>query len=791
MRHQASDVHKLVAGHARLRDDWLGMPAFRNWRVTWRLIALIVIPTAMGLVFGVIRVATADSASNQFGQIETLARLGQQVTGLEQSLDDERDLAAGYIAGGRSAVAYAQLKQQYAVTDSWVSRVRASLAGLGTGYPAQAQARIQGIQFVLRSLPQVRAATSGSATASAIGTVDDYTTGLTIYLLSYTDDIAPDSADPTLVDTARTLGWLARMEDETSQERAIMYSGLLGRHFEDTATVQLGAAQTQQSIDTSQFESSATLNQEHVFLTKVANAGLAAVEDQGLITVAIETGSPARLGVTASQWYASTSDTLGRMRGVEQQLVGSEVTRAQQLHQGAADSARISAVLSALLLLAALAATFAVARSIVRPLRKLRSDALQIANVRLPEKMQAIAEAEDPDAEPDVVLVSVGSADEIGQVARAFDQVHQQAVRLAANEAVLRRSMNAIFVNLSRRSQSLLMRLVSQIDSLEQSEDDPGRLASLFTMDHLVTRMRRHSENLLVLAGHESARKQAEPVALPDVVRAAVSEILEYDRVAVSVQAEVSIAGQSVSDIVHLLAEILENATMFSAKDAMVHVSGEALTSGGALINVTDKGVGIPVERLAGLNDRLDNPPAADVSVSRHMGLFAVSHLAARHGVRVRLRHAEPTGLTALVWIPERLITRQRLGGWQRTVHTVRPVRPAEQSPVYATVAAEWFGRADSAAAYQAAPAQDSAADAGWQAAAAAAAPAHSGYTTAGLPQRSPRANLIPGSAGERPRTSEGASGPAARSADRARTRLGGFQRGSHRAERAVKPPEK
>jgi signal transduction histidine kinase len=765
------------------RNTRSGVSAFLNLRVTLRLIALIAIPTAMGLTFGAIRVATADSASNQFGQIETLARLGQQVTGLAGSLDDERDLAAGYAAAGQPAAVHAQLERQYAVTDAWVTQVRASLTGIGTGYPAQAQARIQGIQAMLHELPLARATTTGKTSVTAIGTINLYT-GMAGDLLSYTDDIAPGSADPTLVDTARTLGWLSRMEDAISQERAIIYSGLIEGRFEAGATTLLDAEQAQQAIGMSEFESSAAAAQQQLFLTQVANANGALSEDETLVTVAIDVGSPARLGVTASQWYASTSGTIGRLRGVEQQVAASVVARAQRLHQGAADSATLSVILSVILLLAALAATFAVAQSIVRPLRRLRSDALEIASVRLPEKMAAIAEAEDPAAEPDVVPVSVGSTDEIGQVARAFDQVHRQAVKLAANEAVLRRSTNAIFVNLSRRSQSLLLRLVKQIDSLEQSEDDPGRLASLFTMDHLVTRMRRHSENLLVLAGHEPTRKQAEPVTLPDLVRAAVSEILEFGRVAVNVQPEIWVAGQSVSDIVHLLAEILENATAFSPMHALVHVTGEALSSGGVLINVTDTGVGLPADRLADLNYRLDNPPAADVSVSRHMGLFAVSHLAARHGVRVRLRQSEPRGLTAVVWIPERLITRQRPGGWQRVVGPAERLQVAEEQPQVYETGAGWFDTRNRTPAYRAAPVPDSPADAGWRTAAAAAAPAYEGFTPSGLPQRTPRANLIPGTAGEPPTGATGASGAPARSADRARARLGAFQRGSLRVGR-------
>lgn len=744
-----------------------GVSAFLNVRVTLRLIALIAIPTAMGLTFGAIRVATADSASNQYGQIETLARLGQQVTGLAASLEDERDLAAGYVAAGQPATVHGQLERQYADTDRWAARVRATLAGLGTGYPAQAQARIQGIQTMLQELPSRR----GTKNLTATGTINTYS-GMAGDLLSYTDDIAPGSADPTLVDTARTLGWLSRIEDAISQERAIIYSGVTERGFEPGVTTLLDAQKAQQDIDTSQFESSAAVAQQQLFATQVESANYA--EDYTKVTLAVAGTSPARLGVTASQWYSSTSDTLGRLRGVEQQVAASVVARAQQLHQGAADSARLSVILSVILLLAALAATFAVAASIVRPLRRLRGDALQIASTRLPEKMLAIADAEDPSAEADVAPVSVASTDEIGEVARAFDQVHREAVKLAANEAVLRRSMNGIFVNLSRRSQSLLLRLVKQIDSLEQSEDDPDRLAGLFAMDHLVTRMRRHSENLLVFAGYESARKQAEPLALPDLVRAAVSEISEFGRVEVNIQPNIAVAGQSVSDIVHLLAEILENATMYSPSHARVQVTGEALPSGGAIINVTDRGVGLPADRLAELNDRLDNPPVADVSVSKHMGLFVVAHLAERHGVRVRLRQGERRGLAVQVWIPERLIMRQRPDIWQ-------PAARSEKQPrVVETAGTDWFGKSTPAR-----PAQDSPVNAGWRAAPTgpASAPAYEGLTTTGLPQRTPRSNLFQGTAGEPP-ASGGAAGRPARSADRTRAQLGAFQRGSVRVER-------
>ena len=239
-------------------------------------------------------------------------------------------------------------------------------------------------------------------------------------------------------------------------------------------------------------------------------------------------------------------------------------------------------------------------------------------------------------------------------MARAFDQVHREAVRLAADEAMLRGNLNAMFVNLSRRSQSLIERQLSLIDNLEQTEQDADRLSSLFRLDHLATRMRRNSENLLVLAGHEAAsRRWSQPVPLVDVLRAAISEIEQYERVVLNVQPGIQVIGQAVNDVVHLVAEIVENATTFSPEDTQVYVTGQPLTSGGVLLDITDNGVGISEQEMAHANWRLDNPPVVDVAVSRRMGLFVVGRLAARHGVRVRLRHAQSGGLTALIWLPE------------------------------------------------------------------------------------------------------------------------------------------
>ncbi len=466
--------------------------------------------------------------------------------------------------------------------------------------------------------------------------------------------------DAELQGDVTTLGALLRMENETSAQRAVLYAMLSSP--KGTAApgdlTSLNQAFELQVAGQSDFDAAASNPEQQVLSNTVSGLRVdraRSEEDLAQSTLAANPNASltAHNALNAATWYTNMSAIIGDTRQVADELAGTVTTRANALRSKATQTLLVTSLVTLVLLLLVLLVSTFVARSLIRPLRKLRSDALDVAGHRLPEMVRRLSQSEGADEGVDIEPIGVTSTDEIGEVARAFDQVHREAVRLAADEALLRGNLNAMFINLSRRSQSLIERQLSLIDSLEQSEQDSGRLSSLFRLDHLATRMRRNSENLLVLAGHEVTRRWSQPVALVDVLRAAISEIEQYERVVLNVQPGIVVVGQAVNDVVHLVAEIVENATTFSPEDTQVYVSGQPLSSGGVLLDITDNGVGVSDQEMSHANWRLDNPPVVDVAVSRRMGLFVVGRLAARHGVRVRLRHAQAGGLTALIWLPD------------------------------------------------------------------------------------------------------------------------------------------
>jgi anti-sigma regulatory factor (Ser/Thr protein kinase) len=254
--------------------------------------------------------------------------------------------------------------------------------------------------------------------------------------------------------------------------------------------------------------------------------------------------------------------------------------------------------------------------------------------------------------------VPINTTEEVGQVARAFDLVQREAVRLAVEQVALRANVNDMFINLSRRSQALVERQISVIDRLEQDEQDPDHLASLFELDHLATQMRRNSENLLVLSGTTVNRRVTRPVAIAEVLGAAVSEVEKYARVQIAPTPDMMVQGRVVNDLAHLIAELLDNATAFSKPTTKVTVRTIETRKGEVAIRIHDRGVGMQDADVVESNAKLAEPPEVDVSVAREMGLYVVGQLAKRHEIRVTLANNDDIegGVTAQVILPISLL---------------------------------------------------------------------------------------------------------------------------------------
>ncbi len=651
-------------GTARTRQQAQAQSRFAlaNWRVRWRLAAVIAVPTAIAAILGGLTIYSDIQGTGASGRVQHLAQLNAAVVQLTQALEDERDLSAGYAAnrGPAGAGILTQLKAAQAASSNAAAAVQSQANGVtdAAGYQPSAVVDLNKLIDSLQDLPYIRQDVTSTA-FPADEVIRVYTGNIIELANTFSASVGAGANDADLEGSVATLGALLRVENDESVQRAILFAALSspGKTLGSADLSDLNQAYEQQSADEADFDASTTQAEQENFNNTVSGppVDLAAEEETLAESVAAATPSAplTQHNLTASTWYSNMEATIRDTRAVADQLVAGITARANSLNSRATRNLLIISLVTLLLLLLVLLVSTVVARSLIRPLRKLRSDALDVAGHRLPEMVRRLSHSEGADEGVDIEPIGVTSTDEIGEVARAFDQVHREAVRLAADEAMLRGNLNAMFINLSRRSQSLIERQLSLIDSLEQSEQDSGRLSSLFRLDHLATRMRRNSENLLVLAGHEVTRRWSQPVPLVDVLRAAISEIEQYERVVLNVQPGIVVVGQAVNDVVHLVAEIVENATTFSPEDTQVYVSGQPLSSGGVLLDITDNGVGISDQEMSHANWRLDNPPVVDVAVSRRMGLFVVGRLAARHGVRVRLRHAQAGGLTALIWLPD------------------------------------------------------------------------------------------------------------------------------------------
>ena len=592
------------------------VPALARWnrRVACLLIALVAIPAVLALALTGLRVTDAARSAGAYGRVARLAALGQQVAGLARAVADERSATATFISGGRPAAGLPALRRRYAITDARAAGVSRLVSRLGDGYPAQTRAGAAQVLASIAKLPGLRSQ-AAQRQASALAVITGYSAAAA-GLFPVTDAIADQSGNATLITSVRALGALSRMIDHTSQQQAILGVALAQGRFAPGEFAALTTAQARQASDLASFRGSATPEESWALAETLARPlarraqaveARATAAGNGVLAPSLLALSP----LARQQWSAGMSYTVGWMGHAEQQLGGWITAEAQALQRGAMRSAVVTggAGLGALVLVV-LGAVLAV-RSMVRRLRRLEAAALDGAGAGPPS------------------------------------------------------GTGAVEAGFLWRSHSLTERLLRLIDSAELNEDDPDRLAGLFEMDHVATRIWRNSDSALVLAGHEPPRP-AEPLALVDVLRAAASEIEEYGRVVLDAQRGVRVRGSAATDTVHLLAELLDNATAFSRKTAQVIVSGHAVCGGGSLVTIADAGTGLSEQELILINGQLASPSPAEGAVPRRTGLAAVALLAARHGIAVTLSAAPGGGTTAEVYLPAALISLDAgPGGWR------------------------------------------------------------------------------------------------------------------------------
>ncbi|MEW2503536.1 nitrate- and nitrite sensing domain-containing protein [Amycolatopsis sp. NPDC047767] len=630
----------------------------RNWHLRTKLFVVLLIPALAVIGLVGLRVTTDLRDAQQLAEFAARGRVDSTVAEVLHQLQRERDVTVRFVAGNRHG-ATTDLTGQRTRVDQAIGTFEKTLADSKPRLDAVAASSLQQSDDRLRVLSGLRYSAEHSAfpADAVLRSYSELISGL----LDISDMAAADVSDPDLARLRLAGNALARIKDQMSVKRAIMSEALAEGSLNRDRTRALLGAEAELNAARNDYRTFATPDQQRMYDDTVI--GLVVDIGNDMVDSALtraENGQSLQ-GLDPNQWDTAATYTVNLAHQVQEALL----VQLQEQTDSLAARARTSTIWDGGIVLAVLLVagilSVVIARSLLRPLRVLRRTALDVADHRLPEAVQRLLT--DPDPAPEnlrhraaVAPVPVFTREEVGQVARAFDAVHGEAVRLAAEQAMLRENVNSMFVNLSQRSQDLVERQLSVLDRMEAGEQDPDTLAGLFELDHLATRMRRNSENLLVLSGTDLVREDSGPVVADEIVGAALSEVEDYQRIELGSAPTLAVRGEAVNDLVHVVSELLENATRYSSERTTVTVESAETPDGGWRIEITDRGAGMPQAEIDRTNARLANPPDVDVEVSRRMGLYVVATLAQRHHIDVSLRLAEGTGITAAVLVPAELI---------------------------------------------------------------------------------------------------------------------------------------
>jgi signal transduction histidine kinase len=630
----------------------------RRMPIRLKLAAALAVPICALLLVSALEVAQSVSHARETEEQTELATAAIGPGGLIASLQNERNFGALYILGFEEAteLPVESFDEAAAATDEAIDSFRAEINAKGGDVESTYEPALDTI-------------------TSDIGEYREFVTGMT----GERNESRTDVSDPffgaytSLIDTLFDAnGQVALAIDDPTLRRGVELTDLASHQIENLARTQrvvLLAGVTDGLHDPAEIaETAGLVGQIEANLDQTQGLGVGrygpatadAMDDfeasgyLPLVEGAIDSGEVKLIETLNALSREEDEGFNGYRIAINEEIEA----RADELNEDASASQWRYIGLALLALLVAGLVTWLVSRSITKPLRSLTRQAKQMAERRLPEAVTDILETplgEDVTV-PSVEPVRVNTRDEVSDVADALNTVQDSALDLAVEQAVLRRNIADSFVNLGRRNQNLLGRQLDFITELESNETDPDNLANLFRLDHLATRMRRNAESLLVLAGIEPPRQWAAPVRLTDVIRAALGEVEDYQRVAVRGVEPATILGSAAADLAHLLAELIENALVFSPPDQTVDIRGRNRPDGYTLA-VIDSGLGMPAGDVAAANRRLAGAESFTIAPSKYLGHYVAGNLAARHDIEVRLDNSPGNGITATIDIPATLLT--------------------------------------------------------------------------------------------------------------------------------------
>ena len=627
-----------------------------RWRlrsVRTRILLLVLVPVLSLIGIYVFAIgSTARDAVNLSRANAVKNAVGDPIAAFMNQLSTERLLAIVYMASP-SGANLAKLNVQVTKTNAAAASLNSALKSGSTvadASPAEKQA-IAALLKGTASLPSLRSQVSAQIIPSSRA-LSEYNT---IVQQSYRVLSAAIRQQNNAQVVAQALAFvrMGQSGDRLAQENTLLVAGQTSGHFSpanlQTFTQLVGARRVLYNLTLPDLDP-----QYRAYYTRAVSPrqylALLALEN----TVVTGTQPGAVPAVSPLAWQQTVGAVGTGLQTASQQAASAITSQANSQATGAFLRLILVGGLGLVAIAISIALGLWIGRRLVRELSSLRQTALELANERLPDVVRRLAAGEEVDASAQAPTITATS-DEVRQVGEAFATVQQTAVEAAVGQAKLRQGISHIFRNLARRSQSLLHRQLALLDAMERRAREPQELDDLFRVDHLATRMRRHAESLIILSGDAPARGWRNPVPLVDVLRAAVAEVEDYTRIKVSATTQASLAGPAVGDVIHMIAELAENATIYSPPQTPVLITGSVVGQGFA-VEIEDRGLGMSTAHRDEINAQLENPPAFDLSGSDQLGLFVAGQLAKRQNIRISLRSSAYGGTTAIVLIPRSLV---------------------------------------------------------------------------------------------------------------------------------------